>query len=51
MKSEDEKYRGTGQVSWSRGTLINTSRTTYKRSAPQGKMFVFFLQDSPKTAF
>ena len=30
------------QVSWNRGTLINTSCTIYKRRAPQGKIFLFF---------
>ena len=30
------------QVSWNRGTSINTSCTIYKRRAPQGKIFLFF---------
>ena len=39
------------QVSWNRGTLINTSCTTDKRRAAQGKIFVFYLQDNLKTGF
>ena len=31
--------------------LINTSCTTYKRKAPQKNIFVFFLQNTLKTAF
>ena len=44
-------FFGAEQISWNRGTLINTSCATYKRRTPQGKMFVFFLQDALKTAF
>ena len=32
-------------------TSINTSCATYIRRAPQGKMFVFFCQDTLKIAF
>ena len=41
----------TKQVSWNRETLINTSCMTYKRRSLQGKIFVFFLQDTHKTTF
>ena len=58
MKSQNESYRhtsrhflGAGQVSWNRGTSKNTSCTIHKRRAPQGKMFLFLLQDILKTAF
>ena len=56
-KSYDEKLgwelqaHRTKQVSWNRGTLINTLCTTYKRSAPHEKIFVIFLQDTLQTAF
>ena len=39
------------QISWNRGTSINTSCATHKRRAPQGKIFVLFLQDTLKTVF
>ena len=36
----------TGEISWNRGTLINVSCKTYKRRVRQGKIMVFFLQDT-----
>ena len=33
------------------GISINVSCTTYKRTAPQGGILVFFLQDTTKTTF
>ena len=46
-----QRFFGAGQVSLNRRTLINTSCTRYKRRAPQGKIFLFFLQDILKPAF
>ena len=40
---------GAEQISWNRGTLMNTSCTTYKRR--EGKNFLVFLQNILKTAF
>ena len=42
---------GADQVSWNRGTSINTTCTKYKRRTPQEKNFVFFLQNTLETAF
>ena len=33
------------------GTSINLSCTAYKKTGPRGAIFVFFLQDTLKTAF
>ena len=51
LQAHNQGFFGAGQVSWNRSTLINTSCTTYKRRAPQRKIFLFFLQDILKTAF
>ena len=40
-----------GEVSWNMGISIHVSCTAYKRTAPQGGILVFFLQDSTKTTF
>ena len=40
-----------GEVSWNLSTSINVSCATHKRKAPQGKIVVFFLQDTLTTAF
>ena len=42
---------GADQVSWNRGTSINTTCTKYKRRTPQEKNYVFFLQNTLETAF
>ena len=49
--THNQGFFGAGQVSCNRSTMINTSCTTYKRRAPQGKISLFFLQDILKTAF
>ena len=49
IKGRNQESFGAGEVSWYRGTSVNVSCTTQKRSAPLGKSLVFFLQDTPKT--
>ena len=51
MKVTGAQQGRAAQVSWNRGTSMNTSCKTYKRWAPQGKIFWVFLQDILKTAF
>ena len=51
LQTHNQEFFGAKQVSWNRGTSIYTSRTTFKRRVPQGKNFVFFLQDTLKTTF
>ena len=51
VTGHNQRFFGAGQASWNKSTLINTSYTTYKRRAPQGRIFLFFLEDILKTAF
>ena len=49
--ARNQEVLRSGEISWNMGTLTNVSCTTYKRRAPQGKLWVLFLQDAIKTAF
>ena len=40
----NQEFFGAGQVSWNRGTSINTTCTTYKIRVPAGKNFLDFSQ-------
>ena len=51
LQALNQGFFGAEQISWNRDTLINNSCATYIRQAPQGNIFLFFLQDTLKTSF
>ena len=51
VTGRNQEFFGAGQVSWNRGTSINTSCTTHKRRAPQEKILLFFPENILKAAF
>ena len=51
IQARNQEFFWAKEISWNRGTSINTSFATCKRRAPQGVIFVFLLQETLKTAF
>lgn len=48
-QARNQEYFAAGEVSWTRSTSINVSCTTYNKN--QGKILLFFLKNTLKTAF
>ena len=46
LQARQQEFFGAQKISWKRGTSINSSHATYRRRAPRGGIFAFFLQNA-----